>query len=211
MLWYTPRNSPSRFLYLEHLHLSPPRLTAPSTPTLFLVSSPFIGGHTPLIRCLCNSSSFHPCIGKVFACCLHQEHKRLPVVQPLHSLCSKLHLGTLLLLAPVVSLQYLIGSYGYSYTIFVCPRAISVLQISPYSLLLCLTAVHPVTILIQVKIGCQSLSPCCVSLQLSGSLSILLSRNHSHRIYLLWRNHHSIRSLNIRNPTVPLSHHLVSL
>jgi len=28
-----------------------------------LVSSPFIiGGHTPLIRCFCNSSSFHPCM-----------------------------------------------------------------------------------------------------------------------------------------------------
>jgi hypothetical protein len=53
-----------------------------------------------------------------------------------NSLCSELHLGTLLLLAPVVSLQYLIGSYGYSCTISVCPRAIYVLQISPYSLLM---------------------------------------------------------------------------
>ena len=53
-----------------------------------------------------------------------------------HSLCSELHLGTLLLLAPVVSLQYLVGSLGYSCTIFVCPRAITVLQISPYSLLM---------------------------------------------------------------------------
>jgi len=76
------------------------------------------------------------CIGKVFACCLHQEHKRLHVVQPLKSLCSELHLGTLLLLAYVISLQYLIGSYRYFYTIFVCSRAIFVLQISPYSLLM---------------------------------------------------------------------------
>jgi len=53
-----------------------------------------------------------------------------------NSLCSELHLGTLLLLAPVVSLQYLIGSYGYSCTISVCPRAIFSLQISPYSLLM---------------------------------------------------------------------------
>src|SRR3990172_877658 len=73
-----------------------------------------------------------------------------------NSLFSELHLGTLLLLAPVVSLQYLIGSYGYSCTISVCPRAISVLQISPI-LCLCLTAAHPVTTLVQVKIGCQSL------------------------------------------------------
>ena len=56
------------------------------------------------------------------------------------------------------SLQYLVESYRYSSIIFVCSRAISVLQISPYSLLLCLTATHPVTTAIQVKIGCQSLS-----------------------------------------------------
>jgi hypothetical protein len=117
-------------------------LIAPHTPTLFDVfafhhrRSPFIIDIcTPSIMCLYNSSlSILACIGKVFACCLHQEHKRLPVVQPLHSLCSKLHLRTLLFLAPVISLQYLIGSYGYSCTISVCPRAISVLQISPYSL-----------------------------------------------------------------------------
>ena len=54
----------------------------------------------------------------------------------LDSLCSELHLGTLLLLASVVLLQYLVGSYGYSCTIFVCSRAISVLQISPYFLLM---------------------------------------------------------------------------
>jgi hypothetical protein len=53
-----------------------------------------------------------------------------------NNLCSELHLGILLLLASVVSLQYLVGSYGYSCTISVCPRAISVLQISPYSLLM---------------------------------------------------------------------------
>jgi len=53
-----------------------------------------------------------------------------------HSLCSELHLGTLLLLAPIVSLQYLVGSYAYSCTISVCPRAIFVLQISLYSLLI---------------------------------------------------------------------------
>ena len=76
---------------------------------------------------------------------------------------------------------------------------------------LCLTAAHPVTTSIQVKIGCQSLSPCCISLPLSGSSSILPSRNHSHRIQLLWRNHHSIRSLIIRNPTVPLCRHPASL
>jgi len=164
-------------------------LIAPPTPALFGVfafhhrRSPFIiGVCTPSIRCLCNSSlSILACIGKVFACCLHQEHKRLHVVHLLHSLCSELHLGTLLLFAPVVSLQYLIGSYGYSCTISVCHRAIYVLQILPIPCL-CLTAAHPVTTPIQVKIGCRSLSPCCISLPLSGSSSILPSRNHSHRI-----------------------------
>ena len=99
-----------------------------------------------------------------------------------YSLYFELHLGTLFLLAPIVSLQYLIGSYGYSCTISVCSRAISVLQISPYSLLLCLTAAHPVITLVQVKIGCQSLSPCCISLPLSGSSTILPLKNYSHRI-----------------------------
>ena len=89
------------------------------------------------------------CIGKVFACCLHQEHKRLPVV---HSLCSKLHLGTLLLLAPVVSLQFLVGSFGYSCIISVCPRVIFFVQISLYSLLM-FNSNHPITTSIQVKIG----------------------------------------------------------
>jgi len=119
-------------------------LIAPPTPTLFGVftfhhrRSPFfIGVCTPSIRCFYNSSlSILACIGKVFACCLHQDYKRLPVVQSLHSLYSELDLGTLLLLAPVVSLQYLIGSYGYTCTISVYPRAIFVLQISPYSLLM---------------------------------------------------------------------------
>ena len=139
------------------------------------MSSPFIGGRTPLIRCFCNCSSFHPCM-----------HWKGPRLLPLsraqetsccttfsYSLCSELHLGTLLLLASVVSLQYLVGSFGYSCTISVCSRAISVLQISPYSLLLCLTAALPVTTFIKVKIGYQSLSPCCISLPLSGSSSIL--------------------------------------
>ena len=117
-------------------------LTTPPTPTLFGVfafhrRSPFITSIcTPSIRCLFNSSLYIlECIGKVFACCLHQEHKRLSDVQLLHSLCSKLHLGTPFLFAPVVSLQYLIGSYGYFCTISVCHHAISVLQISPYFLL----------------------------------------------------------------------------
>jgi len=68
-------------------------LIAPPTPTLFGVfafhhrRSSFIPGVcTPSIRCLCNNSlSILACIGKVFTCCLHQEHKRLPVVQLFHT------------------------------------------------------------------------------------------------------------------------------
>jgi hypothetical protein len=40
----------------------------------------------------------------------------------------------------------------------ICHHAISVFQILPIPCL-CLTAAHPVTTYIQVKIGCQSLSP----------------------------------------------------
>jgi len=84
-------NSPPRFLCLELLRLSSTHLTAPATPILFGVfafhhrRSPFITGVcTPSIRCLYNNSlSILACIEKVFACYLHQEHKRLPVVQPL--------------------------------------------------------------------------------------------------------------------------------
>ena len=47
---------------------------------------------------------------------------------------------------------------------------------------LCLTVAHHVTTPIWVKIGCQSLSFCCISFSSSGSSSILPSRNHSHRI-----------------------------
>jgi len=49
-------------------------------------------------------------------------------------------------------------------------------------LCLCLIAAYPITTPVQVKIGCQSLSLCCISLPLSRSSSILPSRNHSYRI-----------------------------
>jgi hypothetical protein len=74
-----------------------------------------------------------------------------------NSLCSELHLGTLLLLAPVVSLQYLVGSYGYSCTISVCLVQFLFSRFLPIPCL-CLTAVHLVITPVQVKIGCQSLS-----------------------------------------------------
>jgi hypothetical protein len=116
-------------------------LTAPPTPTLFGVFAfhhkrlPYITGIcTPSIRCLCNSSfSILACIGKVFACCLHQEHKRLPVVQTLTvSALSFIweHFFSLHLLSHYSTSL----NHRYSCTISMCPSAISVFQISPYSL-----------------------------------------------------------------------------
>jgi hypothetical protein len=81
--------------------------------------------------------SFHPCMHwKGLRLLSSSRAQETSCCTNFNSLCSELHLGTLLLLAPVVSLQHLVGSYGYSCTISVCPRAISVLQISPYSLLM---------------------------------------------------------------------------
>jgi len=119
-------------------------LTAPPTPTLFGVfafhhrRSPFITGVcTPSIRCLCNSSlSILVCIGKVFACCLHQEHKRLPVVQPSHIVSALSFIWEHFFSLHLLSHYSTSLDHGYSCTISVCPRAISVLQISPYSLLM---------------------------------------------------------------------------
>jgi hypothetical protein len=164
-------------------------LIASPTPTLFGVfafhhrRSSFITGIcTPSIRCLCNSSfSIIACIGKVFACCLHQEHKRLLVVQTLTvSALSFIweHFFSLHLLSHYSTLLDPTGTPAQS------SCALVQFLFSRFLLIpcLCLTAAHPVITPVQVKIGCQSLSPCCISLPLSGSSSILPLRNHSHRI-----------------------------
>ena len=160
-------------------------LIAPPTPTLFGVfafhrRSPFITGvRTPSIRCLYNSSSFHPCMHWKGPCVLSfiQSTRDFLLYNFSHSLYSKLHLGTLLLLAPVVSLQYLVGSYEYSCTIFVYSRAISVFQIPLYSLLMfdSSSSCHN-TYPSQNKV--PIFIPLCISLSLLGSSSILPSRNH---------------------------------
>jgi hypothetical protein len=164
-------------------------LTAPPTPTLFGVFafhhrwSPFITGvSTPSIRCLCNSSlSILACIGKVFACCLHQEHKRLPVLQTLTvSALSFIweHFFSLHLLSHYSTSLDPTGTPAQS------PCALVQFLFSRFLPIpcLCLTAAHPVTTPVQVKIGCQSLSPCCIPLPFSGSSSILPLRNHNHWI-----------------------------
>jgi len=194
-------------------------LTAPPTPTLFSVfafnhrRSPFLTGVcTPSIRCLYNSSlSILTCIGKVFAYCLYQEHKRLRVVQLLHSLCSELHLGTLFLLTPVVSLQYLVESYGYSCTISMCPRAISILQISPYSLLM-----------FDSSSSCHNTCPSQNRVPIFISFVVFLFHyqglhQFSHREITVTESNFfgeittSSDPLNIRNPIVPLCYHPASL
>jgi len=165
-------------------------LTAPPTPTLFSVFAfhhrwlPCITSIcTPSIRCLHNSSlSILACIGKVFAdCCLHQEHKRLPVVQTLTvSALSFIweHFFSLHLLSHYSTSLDPTGTPAQS------PCALVQFLFSRFLHIpcLCLTAAHPVTTPVQVKIGCQSLSLCCISLLLSGSSSILPSRNHSYWI-----------------------------
>jgi len=162
-LRYTPRNPPPRFLCLELLRLSSLRLTAPPTSTLFGVfafhhrRSPFITGVcTPSIRCLYNNSlSILACIGKVFACCLHQEHKRLPVVQTLTvSALSFIweHFFSLHLLSHFSTSLDPTGTPTQS------PCALVQFFFSRFLPIpcLCLTATHLVTTPIQVKIGCQS-------------------------------------------------------
>jgi len=133
-------------------------LTAPPTPTLFGVfafhhrRSPFITGVcTPPIRCLCNSSlSILACIGKVFACCLHQEHKRLPVVQTLTvSALSFIweHFFSLHLLSHYSTSLDPTGTPAQS------PCALVQFLFSRFLPIpcLCLTAAHPVTTPVQVK------------------------------------------------------------
>ena len=118
-------------------------LTTPPTPTLFGVftfhrRSPFITGVcTPSIRCLYNSSSFHPC--------MHWKGLRLlfslraQETSIVHNFSQSLLWASsgntsspctcCLIVVPRWILRVLC-------TISVCPHAISVLQIFPYSLLM---------------------------------------------------------------------------
>jgi len=153
------------------------------------VSSPFIIGGRLLSQVFAppRLGVFAPahlsilaCIGKVFACCLYQEHKRLPVVQPSHIV------STLSFIWEHFFSLHLLSHYSTTLdptgTLAQSPCALVQFLLSRFLPIpcLCLTAAHPVTTSIQVKIGCQSLSPCCIPLPLSGSSSILPSRNHNH-------------------------------
>jgi len=141
-LWYTPRNPPPWFLCLELLCLSAWQLHIHQ---LSLVSSPFIiGGYLlsqafapPQIGASTTAHlSIFVCIGKVFACCLHQEHKRLHVVHNFYTISALSFIWELFFSLHLLSHFSTSLNHKYSCTIFVCPHAISVLQISPYSLLM---------------------------------------------------------------------------
>ena len=163
-------------------------LIAPPTP-IPLVSSPFIGGRflsqafTPLNQVPPQQLSFHPCMHwkglrmlsfikstKDFLLYILHKVSALSFIQE--------HFFSLHLLSHYSTLLDPTGTPAQS------PCALVQFLFSRFLHIpcLCLTAAHPVTTPIQVKIGCQSLSPCCISLPLSGFSSILPSRNHSHRI-----------------------------
>jgi hypothetical protein len=132
--------------------------TPPPTPTLFGVfafhhrRSPFnTDVCTPSIRCLCNSSlSILACIGKVFACCLHQEHKRLHIVQTLT-------VSALSFIWEHFFSLHLVSHYSTSLDPTGTPAQFSCALVQflfsrflPIPCL-CLTAAHPVTTPVQVK------------------------------------------------------------
>jgi len=176
------------------------------------MSSPFIiDGCTPLTRCLCNSSlSILVCIGKVFACCLHQEHKRLHVVHSFYTISALSFIWELFFSLHLLSHFSTSLDHGYSCTISVCPRAIYVLQISPYSLLMfdSSSSCHNIC-------PSQNRMPIFISLLYFSSIirvfiNSTLEKSQSPNL-TFWRNHHSIRSLNLWNPTVPLCCRLASL
>jgi hypothetical protein len=141
-LRYTPRNPPPRFLCLELLCLFAWQLHLHQ---LSLVSSPFIIGD-----CLVSQTFAPPQLGastRALFPSLHVLERSSPVVfikstrdfllYNLYTVSALSfiweHLFSLHLFSHY-STSF--GSYEYSCTISECPRAISVLQISPYSLLM---------------------------------------------------------------------------
>jgi len=186
-LWYTPRNPPSRFLYLELLRLSTWQLHLHQ---LYLVSSPFIIDGRLL------SQAFAPpqlgAFATTFFPSLHALKRYSPVVFIKSTRDFLLYnLYTVSALSFIWELFFSLHLLSHYSTLLdpmgtpaqsLCALVQFLFSRFLYIPCLYLTAVHLVTTPIQVKIGCQSLSPCCISLSLSGSSSILPSRNHSHRI-----------------------------
>jgi len=165
-------------------------LAAPPTPTLFGVfafhnrRSPFITGVcTPSIRCLHNNSfSILTCIERSSPVVFIKSTRVFLLSTTFHTV------STLSFIWELFFSMHLLSHYSTSLDpMGTHAQSLCALVQFLFSRFLpipclCLTATHPVITPVQVKIGCQSLSPCCISLPLSGSSSILPSRNHSHRI-----------------------------
>jgi len=140
-LRYTPCNPPPRFLCLELLCLSAWQLHLHQ---LFLVSSPFIVGGRLLSQAFAppqlgaSTTALFPS--------LHALERSSPFVfikSTRDFLLSNFYIvSTLSFIWELFFSLHLLSHYstslnhGYSCTISVCPRAIYVLQISPYSLLM---------------------------------------------------------------------------
>jgi len=186
-LRYTPRNPPPRFLSLELLRLSAWQLHLHQ---LSLVSSPFIIGGRLLTQALAppqlgaSTTALFPF--------LHALERSSPVVF-IKSIRDFLlyNFYTVSALSFIWELFFSLHPLSHysttldpTGTLAQSPCALVQFLFSRFLPIHCLylTAAHPITTHVQVKIGCQSLSPCCISLPLSGSSSILPSRNHSHRI-----------------------------
>ena len=138
-LRYTPRNPPPWFLCLELLRLSAWQLHLHQ---LSLVSSPFIIG-----GCLVSQAFAPPQLGASTTALfpsLHALERSSPIVfikSTKDFLLYNFYIVFALsfiweLFFSLYLLSHYSTSYGYSCTISVCPRAISVLQIFPYSLLM---------------------------------------------------------------------------
>jgi len=185
-LRYTPRNPPPRFLCLELLYLSAWQLHLHQ---LSLVSSPFIDGR------LLSQAFAPPQLGvstiALFPS-LHALERSSPVVFINNTRDFLLYnfyiVSALSFIWEHFFSLHLLSHYSASLdptgTPAQSPCALVQFLFSRFLPIpcLCLIAAHPVTTPVQVKIECQSLSPCCISLPLSGSSSILPLRNHSHRI-----------------------------
>jgi len=187
-LWYTPRNPPPRFLCLEFLCLSGWQLHLHQ---LSLVYSPFnIGGR------LLSQAFTPPELGASVTTFFPSLHalERSSLVVFIKSIRDFLLYTTFHTVSDLSFIWELFFSLHLlsHYSTSLDPmdthaQSLCALMQFMFSRFLpipclCLTAAHLVIIPVQVKIGCQSLSPRCISLPLSGSSSILPLRNHSHRI-----------------------------
>ena len=150
------------------------------------------------------------CIGKVLACCFYQEHKRLPNVQLF-----------------IQSLLWTSSRNSFSpctYCLITVPHWILRVLLHNLRVLSCNFCSPDFSLFFAFMFDSSSSCHNTYSSQNRVPIFILLLYFSSIiRVFinspfeklqspnLLWRNHHSIRSLNIQNPTVPVCRHLASL